>query len=158
MSLPSHHGEDDKIPKNEVGVVHHGDFGQQVRLLVFASFSRFGVATETIKWDEKPISEEGTILGSLPYLSPEQASGQPTDARSDIFSFGILLYEMVTGMRAFQRPSRAATLSAILNEDPPPIGKDLERVSHELERIVSRCLRKDRARRFQHMDDLKLAL
>jgi serine/threonine protein kinase len=107
---------------------------------------------------DTPISEEGTILGSLPYLSPEQAAGQAVDARSDVFSFGIVLYEMATGLKPFQRPSRTATLAAILNEDPPAIGKDLAKVPRELEKIVLRCLRKDRARRFQHMDDLKLAL
>jgi serine/threonine-protein kinase len=82
--------------------------------------------TETINWDEKPVSEEGTILGSLPCLSPKQASGQPVDARSDIFSFAILLYEMVTGMRAFQRPSRAANPCNPTEMTPTNIGSEVQ--------------------------------
>ena len=88
-------------------------------------------------------------------MSPEQAEGKKVDARSDIFSFGSVLYEMLTGRRAFRRDSPALTLAAILHLEPPALP---EGTPSELERIVARCLRKDPARRFQHMDDVRVAL
>jgi len=100
-------------------------------------------------------TEEGALLGTVAYMSPEQAEGKPVDSRSDIFSFGVLLYEMMTGRRAFERDSKLSTLSAILREEPKPLGGD---VPPELDRIVSRCLRKDPNRRSQHMGDVKVAL
>ena len=106
----------------------------------------------------KATTEEGTIVGTVSYMSPEQAEGKKVDARSDIFSFGALLYEMVTGRKAFQGDSKVATLSAILREDPKPAGQVVEGVPHELERIIARCLRKQPERRFQAMPDLKVAL
>jgi serine/threonine protein kinase len=98
------------------------------------------------------------VLGTVSYMSPEQAEGKGVDARSDIFSFGSLLYEMVTGQCAFQGDSTASTLAAILTKDPKPAREVSSSVPQELERIINRCLRKDPARRFQHMDDLKVAL
>jgi hypothetical protein len=80
------------------------------------------------------------------------------DARSDIFSFGALLYEMLTARRAFQRESRMSTIAAILREEPRPIAELTAEIPHEMERIIASCLRKDRERRFQHMDDVKIAL
>ncbi len=80
------------------------------------------------------------------------------DARSDIFSFGSVLYEMVTGRRAFQGDTKASIMAAILKEEPKPPSQIAEGLPRELERIVRRCLRKDRSQRFQHMDDLKVAL
>jgi eukaryotic-like serine/threonine-protein kinase len=102
----------------------------------------------------KAPTEEGTILGTVAYMSPEQAEGKPVDARSDIFSFGTLLYEMVTGRRAFQCDTKLSTLSAVLHQEPKP----LENVPHDLERVITRCLRKDPERRFQYMKDLKVEL
>jgi eukaryotic-like serine/threonine-protein kinase len=111
-------------------------------------------ATRTLK----PTTEEGAIVGTVSYMSPEQAEGKRIDARSDTFSFGALLYEMVTGRRAFQADSQIATLSAILRDEPKPAGQIVEGLPRELERIIARCLRKDPGRRFQGMPDLKLAL
>jgi hypothetical protein len=87
-------------------------------------------------------------------MSPEQAEGKPVDARSDIFSFGSVLYEMVTGRRAFAGDSTVGTLSAILHKEPSPN----ERIPLDLEKIIGRCLRKDPNRRIQHMGDVALAL
>lgn len=109
-------------------------------------------ATETI--GARP-TEEGQILGTIAYMSPEQAQGLKLDARSDIFSFGAVLYEMLTGRRAFSGDTNMSTLAAILNREPQPLAATTPR---ELDRIVTRCLRKDVARRFQTMADLKVAL
>ncbi len=110
--------------------------------------------TRTIM-EEKPKTEEGTVVGTVAYMSPEQAEGKEIDARSDIFSFGAVLYEMVTGRRAFHGDSKLSTLSAILRDEPAPLPPDIPR---ELEKIIVRCLRKDPNRRYQHAVDLKLAL
>ena len=104
------------------------------------------------------LTTEGALLGTLGYMSPEQAEGKPVDARSDIFSFGALLYEMVTGRRPFERDSNLSTLAAILNEEPKPVRELAAHLPPELEQIIARCLRKDPARRFQHIDDVKVAL
>src|SRR5262249_6837374 len=102
-----------------------------------------------------PETEEGTILGTVAYMSPEQAEGKEVEPRSDVFSFGAVLYEMLTGQRAFHGDSKLSTLSAILKEEPRPLPSA---IPHDLEKIIARCLRKDPGRRFQHAGDLKLAL
>jgi serine/threonine protein kinase len=101
---------------------------------------------------------EGTILGTIAYMSPEQAEGKKVDARSDIFSFGSVLYEMATGRRAFQDETKISTLAAILNKEPPPVREIAADAPRDLEKIIARCLRKDPNRRFQHMADVKVAL
>jgi Tol biopolymer transport system component len=103
----------------------------------------------------KPATEEGAILGTVAYMSPEQAQAKRLDARSDIFAFGSLLYEMVTGRRAFQRDTKISTLAAIIHQEPAPLAAETPR---DLEKIITRCLRKDPARRLQTMADLKVAL
>jgi serine/threonine protein kinase len=91
-------------------------------------------------------------------VTSEQVEGKKVDGRSDIFSFGALLYEMVTGHRAFQGDSKVSTLAAVLREEPKPATQVVEGLPRELERIVVRCLRKSPERRFQTMADLKVAL
>ena len=103
-------------------------------------------------------TNEGTILGTAAYMSPEQAEGKEAGPRSDIFSFGALLYEMATGQSAFRGDTQMSTLSAVLRDDPKPVTEIRADTPQELGRIIARCLRKDPARRFQHMDDLKVAL
>ena len=127
----------------------------------------FGVAklVETASDDAQPttlqsspLTQEGAIVGTIAYMSPEQAEGKPIDARSDIFSFGTILYEMVTGHRPFSGDTKLATLTAILHEEPKPITETLKTAPREIERIIFRCLRKDPNRRFQHIGDVKVAL
>lgn len=103
-------------------------------------------------------TQEGVILGTVSYMSPEQAEAKKIDARSDIFSFGSVLYEMVTGQRAFKGKTGASTLAAILESEPKPPGVLGKMVPVELERIIARSLRKDPERRYQSMADLRLAL
>jgi serine/threonine protein kinase len=105
-----------------------------------------------------PFTEQGAIVGTVAYMSPEQAESKPVDTRTDVFSFGCVLYEMVTGQRAFQRDSAIATLSAILHEEPKPISQLSGRLPPEVERVIARCLRKDPERRWQSMADVKVAL
>ncbi len=103
----------------------------------------------------------GVILGTAPYMSPEQAEGKPLDPRSDIFSFGSLLYEMITAQQAFSGDTQTRVLAAILEKDPKPISQIVQGTPPELDRIIARCLRKDPGdpgRRFQHMQDLRLTL
>jgi Tol biopolymer transport system component len=104
---------------------------------------------------ESTLTAEGDILGTPAYMSPEQAEGKPVDARSDIFSFGVVLYEMLSGRAAFAGDSRVSVLAAVLREEPAPLG---EKIPDAFRTIVTRCMRKDPARRFQHMDDLKVLL
>jgi Tol biopolymer transport system component/tRNA A-37 threonylcarbamoyl transferase component Bud32 len=114
--------------------------------------------TATLRQPDKPLTEEGYILGTVAYMSPEQAEGRKVDARSDIFSFGSLLYEMLTGQKAFHRDSRIATLASILNEEPKPAGQFNETLPPEIEQLLARCLRKDPQRRWQNMADLRVVL
>src|SRR5262249_40034431 len=103
-------------------------------------------------------TDEGTIVGTVSYMSPEQAEGKKVDARSDIFSFGSVLYEMATGQQAFHGDSKMSTLAAILNQEPKPISQVVPGIPRDLEKIIARCLRKDLNRRFQVMTDLKVTL
>lgn len=103
-------------------------------------------------------TQEGHILGTVAYMSPEQAEGKRVDARSDIFSFGSVFYEMITGQVAFQRDSKISTLAAILREEPEPPSQTVEGLPAEVERLVQRCLRKDPGQRLQYMDDVKILL
>ena len=111
---------------------------------------------------EKPISiaatETGAILGTVGYMAPEQVRGQPADARSDLFALGAILYELVTGNRAFHGASYVETLHAILNEEPAPLSGSGRDILPGLEPIVRRCLEKEPAERFQSASDLAFAL
>ena len=113
----------------------------------------FGLAKKVANSDETA-TIEGTVLGTTAYMSPEQAEGKLLDPRSDIFSFGAVFYELVTGERAFQRESRAATLAALLTEEPKPVRLLAPDVPPEIERIICRCLRKDREARYPSISAL----
>jgi dipeptidyl aminopeptidase/acylaminoacyl peptidase len=103
-------------------------------------------------------TEPGVVLGTLGYMAPEQVKGKPADARSDIFSFGAILYEMLAGARAFRGESAAETMSAILREEPPDLSVTNRSVSPGLERIVRHCLEKSPERRFHSAHDLAFDL
>jgi eukaryotic-like serine/threonine-protein kinase len=103
-------------------------------------------------------SDPGTVLGTVGYMSPEQVRGKETDARSDIFSFGAVLYEMISGKRAFHGDSAADVLSAILKEEPPDMTAANQNVSPALDRVERHCLEKNPAERFQSAHDLAFNL
>src|SRR5262245_7528580 len=105
-----------------------------------------------------PTTETGIVMGTVGYMSPEQVRGKPADARTDIFSFGSILYEMLSGRRAFQGESAADTMLAILKDDPPDLSATNQNVSAGLERIVRHCLEKAPERRFQSAHDLAFNL
>ncbi|HVR28153.1 MAG TPA: protein kinase [Thermoanaerobaculia bacterium] len=104
------------------------------------------------------MTREGSILGTYPYMSPEQAEGKPTDRRSDLFSFGVVLYEMTTGERPFQGETPVALISSILKDRPRPLVELRLEVPARLREIIERCLEKDPAARFQSADALREAL
>jgi len=107
------------------------------------------------------LSQPGQILGTVGYMSPEQIRGEEVDQRSDLFAFGILLYEMLTGRHPWPRPSSVEILHAILHDDPPPMDMSLVEVgppASVLEHIVRKCVAKQAGQRFQTMDDVRAAL
>ena len=121
----------------------------------------FGLATSHRAGSEDAtisLSHPGAVAGTAAYMSPEQVQGSRVDARSDIFSYGAVLYEMIAGRRAFARDTITATLAAVLEDDPPPVGEVVAGVPRELARIIHRCLRKDPSRRFQVIDDVRIAI
>jgi len=141
---------------NEQGEVKILDFG--LAKLTEAEEPDVYAATQSIHVDAALKTEAGTILGTVAYMSPEQADAHNVDARSDIFSFGAVLYEMVTGRRAFPGNSKLSTLASVLHTEPAPLSQTGSGVPREVDRIITRCLRKDPQRRWQNMADIKVAL
>ena len=137
---------------NEQGELKILDFG--LAKLIENEEADAWAATESVHLE----TATGTIAGTVAYMSPEQAEAQSVDERSDIFSFGAVLYEMITGRRAFSGISTLSTLASVLHTDPAPIREARGQVPREIERIVERCLRKDPRRRWQNVVDLKIAL
>ena len=100
------------------------------------------------------LTKTGSTVGTAAYMSPEQAQGEEVDHRSDIFSFGVVLYEMLTGKLPFKGEHQAAIVYSLINEEPIPIARFNEKVTPDLERIVSKAMAKDKEERYQHVDDL----
>ena len=103
-------------------------------------------------------TDPGVVMGTVGYMSPEQVRGKPADHRSDIFSFGSILYEMVSGKRAFHGDSPADTMSAILKEDPRELAETGRNIPPALQRIVNHCLEKSPGQRFQSAGDVAFNL
>jgi len=141
---------------NEQGEIKILDFG--LAKLTEAEEPDVFAATQSVHVDAMLKTEVGTIIGTVAYMSPEQADAHAVDARSDIFSFGAVLYEMVTGRRAFGGDSKLSTLASVLHSEPTPLTQSGSGVPRDVERIISRCLRKDPQRRWQSMADVKVAL
>jgi eukaryotic-like serine/threonine-protein kinase len=126
----------------------------------------FGLAKLTAATDSAAVeatqtafrTDAGTVVGTIAYMSPEQARGQQVDARSDIWSLGVVLYEMVAGRSPFAASSSSDMLAAILEHEPAPLARSEPEVPAELQRVVTKALRKDRAQRYQTVQDLLLDL
>jgi serine/threonine-protein kinase len=133
------------------GVVKILDFG-------LARQDPFTMHAETAGDTATVATEPGTILGTLAYMSPEQVKGEPSDQRSDIFSLGCVLYEMLSGRQPFQGDTSAETLAAILRDQPAPLPDEGGGIRPRIDAVVRRCLEKDPERRFQSARDLAFAL
>jgi serine/threonine protein kinase len=127
----------------------------------------FGLAkltqTSDVSTDDRTFTQHdgtnpGSVMGTAGYMSPEQVRGEPADHRADVFALGAIFYEMLTGTRAFRKPTAAETMTAILNEDPTPIAQLAPATPLPLQRVVHRCLEKNPAQRFQSALDLSFAV
>ncbi len=131
----------------------------QVKILDFG-LARQAAASDAGSGATRTVAatDPGTVMGTVGYMAPEQVRGQAVDARTDLFALGALLYEMLTGQRAFQRDTPAETMTAILREDPPELSASRAELSPALDRIVRHCLEKNPAERFQSARDVAFAL
>jgi serine/threonine protein kinase len=135
------------------GLVKLLDFGLAKQVVAEA-----GDLNRTATALDAPLTIDGTVMGTVNYMSPEQAEGKKVDARSDIFSFGAVLYEMLTGQCAFRGSSPLSTLTAVLRDDVQPIVELKPHMPAELEHILQTCLKKDPAQRFQSMREILAVL
>ncbi|HTF38081.1 MAG TPA: protein kinase, partial [Blastocatellia bacterium] len=132
----------------------------QVKVLDFglARLVREGSLIDSIKETESLLTAPGSVIGTVPYMSPEQVRGEALDGRSDIFSFGAVLYEMLSGRNPFAAESVGATMSSILTKEPAPLARYASDVPDELQRIVRKALSKDKEGRYQGIKDLLIDL
>jgi len=146
------------IKPDNIFITHDG----RVKILDFGIAKLTGNSDGRQSQTEVPTrkvnTDPGTVMGTMGYMSPEQLKGQSVDHRSDIFSFGAILYEMLSGKRAFRGDSMAETMSAILREEPPDLSETNHTVSPALERVVRHCLEKNPAERFHSARDLAFAI
>ena len=138
--------EDERVKILDFGIAKLSEPGQA------------GAATGSEDATRKVLTNPGMVMGTVGYMSPEQVRGEKTDQRSDIFSFGAILHEMITGRRAFRRDTVAETMTAILREEPADLSASIPGINPALERIVERCLEKKPERRFHTAHDLGFAL
>ena len=123
-----------------------------------AKLRRLPGTTENLDGMTVTETEAGQVMGTVGYMSPEQVKGETADHRSDIFSFGSILYEMLNGQRAFERNTSAETMTAILNDEPPEFAGHTGAIAPALERIVCHCMEKQPSQRFQSAHDIAFAL
>ena len=129
-----------------------------LKILDFGLAKRIDTVAEMSAPTRSVHTEPGTIMGTACYMSPEQVRGLPVDHRSDIFSFGTILYELLSGKRAFKRETIAETMAAIMRDEPPELSDSGRNISPALDRIVAHCLEKDRDHRFQSSGDIAFSL
>jgi eukaryotic-like serine/threonine-protein kinase len=139
------------VTRNGVKVLDFGLAKLSSERLPSASADEIATITE-------PITRAGAVMGTLPYMSPEQVEGKEVDERSDIFSFGCVLYEMITGQRPFTGDTPAAILASVMKDQPPPMNQKQPNVPRALERLMRKCLEKKAEDRWQTARDLKPAL
>jgi serine/threonine protein kinase/Tol biopolymer transport system component len=152
----------DLKPANVMLLASSGGSGSvaHVKLLDFglAKLTRPADAIESAQTVVSDLTGPGTVLGTVRYMAPEQVEGRAADARTDIFAFGVVLYEMLTGRKAFDGKTQASLIAAIMNVDPTPVSALMPITPRALERLVSRCLAKDPDDRWQTAHDLLLQL
>jgi serine/threonine protein kinase len=154
------------VAAHQLGVVHRDlkpenifiTRDERVKILDFGLATCRKDTLGSLRRDSTISTGPGTILGTVGYMSPEQVRGLPTDHRSDIFSLGVILYEMLAGTPPFRRDSAIETLNAILKEDPPTLRHREAQIPWELERVVRHCLEKAPDARFQTARDLIFSL
>src|SRR4030095_13683974 len=128
----------------------------QLKLLDFGLAKQIRPSSEAVDAEAQTatlLSKPGMVVGTMPYMSPEQVKGEPLDPSSDIFSLGVTLYEMLAGKHPFKDKSAAMTMSRILRDDPTPTEQFKAQVSPELQNLLGKMLRKDKAERFQSAQD-----
>ncbi len=133
------------------------DFGLATRLRQGSGGAGTDEDSE-VATEQRPLTEEGAVLGTFQYMAPEQLEGKDADPRSDIFALGAVLYEMVSGRKAFEGKSQASLITAIMSREPRPLAELQPMSPPLLDHLVSRCLAKEAARRWQNAGDLKLEL
>jgi len=130
----------------------------QAKVMDFGLAKVVASAVESEAETMSVLTVPGVILGTIPYMSPEQVKGEQVDARTDIFSFGVVLYEAISGQQPFAGASAAATASAILTHEPAPLARFAPDIPAEVQRIVRKCLEKNRERRYQTIREVALDL
>ena len=150
---------------HEKGVVHRdlkpanimigADGGVKILDFGLAKLALESEAAVDTELPTEPLTDEGKVLGTIPYMSPEQLAGETIDTRTDIFSLGVVLYEMATGQRPFKGDKSVSVISSIMRDTPEDVDALRQDLPHHLGRIVAHCLEKDREQRYQSAKDVR---